>query len=409
MTRPSTAPGSTAGATSDELDRLLSSFLDAHPVTDTPDQDLRAARYDAGIAFAHFAVGYGGLGMASAAHARVEAAFSAAGAAEWNGRNVIGLGMAAPTIHAHGTEQQKQRFLKRLFTGEEIWCQLFSEPGAGSDLAALSTRAVRTDDGWVVNGQKVWTSLGHVATWGLLLARTDPAAPKHAGLTYFVLDMASPGVTVRPLRQLTGESEFNEVFLDDVHVPDDCVLGGVGAGWRVAITTLMNERQSLGGQHVERGEGPIGQAVEAYRAAASDNRTDPADLDRLMQLWVLAEGARLTNIRTSDSAAAATPGPEGSIAKLQMAELNKSIYALALEFLGHDALLFPSYAETRPDFASVRGGSGDVRYDYLRSLANSVEGGTSEILRNVLGERVLGLPSEPRVDKELPWNETTRS
>jgi alkylation response protein AidB-like acyl-CoA dehydrogenase len=296
-----------------------------------------------------------------------------------------------------------------LFVGDEIWCQLFSEPGAGSDLAALKTAATRTGTVWRITGQKVWTSLAHVARWGLLLARTDPDVPKHRGLTYFLLDMTSPGVDVRPLRQLTGEAEFNEVFLDDVHVHDDCVLGAVGDGWRVAMTTLGNERQSLGGQPVERGEGPIGQAVQAYRTATAEHRTDPADLDRLMSLWTRAEAARLTNVRANEAADNATPGPEGAIAKLQMAELNKAIYDLAMGFLGPEALLFTSYAETRPDFASVRGGSGDLRYDYLRSLANSIEGGTSEILHNILGERLLGLPPEPRVDKLLPWNETTRS
>ncbi|MGW2934612.1 acyl-CoA dehydrogenase family protein [Streptomyces sp. NPDC001156] len=387
------------------LTGLVSSFLRRFPVADTPDDQLRAARFDEGLAFVHFDKDFGGLGLAPSAQAHVESVFTAAGAANWDARNVIGLGMAAPTIHAHGTTEQKLRYLKPLFTGAEIWCQLFSEPSAGSDLANLATRAERAPGGWIVNGQKVWTSLGHVAAQGLLLARTDPAAPKHEGLTYFLLDMSAPGVTVRPLRQLTGEAEFNEVFLDAVYIPDHCVLGAIGGGWRVAVTTLMNERQSLGGRHVERSEGPIGQAVEAFREAASAGRADPADLDRLMRLWVAAEAARLTNMRAADRAA----GPEGSIAKLQMAELNKSIYALAMEFIGTDALLFGGYAETRPDFTSVRGGNGDIRYDYLRSLANSIEGGTSEILKNILGERVLGLPVEQRADKGVPWNETRRS
>ena len=388
---------------------LLASFLQRFPVPDTPDEELRAARFDEGLAFVHFDEGFGGLGLLPSAQAQVESVFTAAGAADWDARNVIGLGMAAPTIHAHGTAEQKRRYLRSLFTGAEIWCQLFSEPGAGSDLAGLACRAAPVTGGWVINGHKVWTSLGHVAAHGLLLARTDPARPKHEGLTYFLLDMTAPGVTIRPLRQLTGEAEFNEVFLDDVFVADECVLGTVGNGWRVAVTTLMNERQSLGGRYVERGQGPIGQAVESFREAASAGRADPAHLDHLMQLWVAAEGARLTNLRVTGTAADAGPGPEGSIAKLQMAELNKSIYALAMAFIGDDALLYPGYAQTRPDFASVRGGSGDIRYDYLRSVANSIEGGTSEILKNVLGERVLGLPAEQRTDKSVPWNETRRS
>jgi alkylation response protein AidB-like acyl-CoA dehydrogenase len=175
------------------------------------------------------------------------------------------------------------------------------------------------------------------------------------------------------------------------------------------MTTLMNERQSLGGRLVERGEGPIGQLVEAYRGAVAAERTDPGDLDRVMRLWTRAEAVRLTNVRASDAAQRGTPGPQGSIAKLQMAEMNKAIYDLAMEFAGTDALLFSSYAETRPDFAAVHGGSGDLRYDYLRSLANSIEGGTSEILRNILGERVLGLPAEPRVDKDIPWSKVLKS
>ena len=392
-----------------DLSRRVEAVLRSHPVATTPDRDVRAARFAAGLAFVAFPEGCGGLGLDPALQSDVDDAFTAAGSPEWHARNVIGLGMAAPTIVEHGSDGQRGRFLEPLFTGEEVWCQLFSEPGAGSDLAALSTRAVRDGGRWVVNGQKVWTTLAHVARFGLLLARTDPQAPKHRGLTYFLLDMHSPGVEVRPLRQLTGEAEFNEVFLDDVVVEDARRLGGVGEGWRVAMTTLMNERQSLGGRVVERGDGPIGQAVDAYRDAAAAGRTDPADLDRLMRLWSRVEAARLTNIRAAETALRGTPGPEGSIAKLQMAELNKAVYDLALDFAGTDALLFSSYAETRPTFAAVHGGSGDLRYDYLRSLANSVEGGTSEILRNILGERVLGLPAEPRVDKGVPWSTVARS
>jgi len=391
------------------LDELLDRFLREHPVQTTDDAALRSARFDHGLAFTHFDPSHGGLGLTPRAHAHVERVFAEHGAADWSARNVIGLGMAAPTIHAHGTPEQKARYLKPLFVGAEIWCQLFSEPGAGSDLAALSTRAVPTETGWRINGQKVWTSLGHVAHWGLLLARTNPDVPKHKGLTYFLLDMSLPGVTVKPLRQLTGEAEFNEVYLDDVDVPCEFVLGEVGDGWRVAMTTLMNERQALGSQLLERGQGPISQAVQAYGWAVESGLSDPADVDRLMQLWVRAEAARLTNLRATAYAEGDIPGPEGSIAKLQMAELNKAIYDLATDLLGCDALLFGSYAETQPDFASVRGGSGDSRYDYLRSLANSIEGGTSEILRNILGERVLGLPAEPRIDKDVPWSETSRS
>jgi alkylation response protein AidB-like acyl-CoA dehydrogenase len=377
-------------------------LLAAHPVASTNDRELRAARFDAGLAFVHFDVGQGGRAGDIGEQADVEEVFRAAGAADWSGRNVIGLGMAAPTIHAHGTPAQKQRHLRPLFTGEEIWCQLFSEPGAGSDLASVATRATRVDGGWRVSGQKVWTTLAHVARWGLLLARTDSERPKHRGLTYFVLDLTSAGVEVRPLRQLTGEAEFNEVFLDDVFVPDDAVLGEVNGGWTVALTTLMNERVSLGGRPAERGSGPSSQLIECFQAARAAGRAGDAELDRVLRLWLRAEAARATNQRAAERLRRGAPGPEGSIAKLQMAEGNKAIYDLCAELLGPDALLYRGYEETRPDAATVHGGSDDVRYDYLRSLANSIEGGTSEILRNVLGERVLGLPPGPRPDKATP-------
>jgi alkylation response protein AidB-like acyl-CoA dehydrogenase len=391
------------------VEATLARFLEEHPVASTPDRELREARFDAGLAFVSHEPGFGGLAADPALQPIVDEAFAQAGAADWSGRNVIGLGMAAPTIHAHGTTEQKQRLLRPLFSGEEIWCQLFSEPGAGSDLAALSTRATRTDDSWSVSGQKVWTTLAHVARWGLLLARTDPDAPKHRGLTYFILDMHAPGVEVRPLRQITGEAEFNEVFFDDVAVPDAGRLGPVGAGWNVAMTTLMNERLSLGGRIVARGEGPIAALVATWQQGAEQGAVEPADLDRVMALWARSEAARLTNVRANDTAGRGTPGPEASIAKLQMAELNQAIYDLSVELAGPDGLGFPSYAETRPTAAAVHGGSGDIRYDYLRSRANSIEGGTSEVLRNILGERVLGLPPEPRVDKNLPWNKVPRS
>ncbi|HLY32937.1 MAG TPA: acyl-CoA dehydrogenase family protein, partial [Jatrophihabitantaceae bacterium] len=233
--------------------------------------------------------------------------------------------------------------------------------------------------------------------------------PKHRGITYFLLDMTTPGIDVRPLRQLTGEAEFNEVYLDDVFVPDDAVLGDVGGGWPVAMTTLMNERVSLGGRPAERGSGPSAQLVATYRDAHAAGRAGDAELDRVMRLWLRAEAARVTNARAAEQLRRGTPGAEGSIAKLQMAEGNKAIYDLCVELLGERALVYRGYAETRPDAAAVHGGSGDVSYDYLRSLANSIEGGTSEVLRNVLGERVLGLAPEPRGDKDTPWSQLRRS
>jgi alkylation response protein AidB-like acyl-CoA dehydrogenase len=395
------------------LDERIAEFLGTHPVprADQPgaDREFREARFDAGLAVVNFAEGHGGLGLDSSLQTLVEQRFADAGATDHMFRNVIGLGMAMPTIHAHGTDEQKARYLRPAFSSEEIWCQLFSEPGAGSDLAALATRAVLSPDGdhYVVNGQKIWTSLGHVARFAILVARTDPDVPKHRGLTYFLLDMTTPGVEVRPLRQITGEAEFNEVYLTDVRVPASSVLGSVGQGWKVAMTTLANERVALGSRPAERGSGAIGRAVEVYRRAVERGQADAAVTERLMLLWTAAEAARLTNAR----AAAQTgrePGPEGSIAKLQMADLNKAIYELCVDLSGDDGLLIDSYAETAPAFAAVHGGA-DVRKSYLRSLANSIEGGTSEVLRNILGERVLGLPGEPRVDRDIPWKDVRRS
>lgn len=376
----------------DVLDRV-ERFLADHPVATTSDRDLRAARFDAGLAFPHFDVGYGGLGLDPSDHARVERAFLAAGATDWSDRNVIGLGMAAPTLHTYGTPRQRD-LLRPLFVGEEIWCQLFSEPEAGSDLASLRTRAVRDGDCWIINGQKVWTTLGHVARWGLLVARSDPDASRHRGLSYFVLDMTSPGVEVRPLRQMTGEAEFNEVYLTDVRVPASALVGGVGAGWAVAITTLMNERVSLPAVAADPGSGPIGRAVEAYRHAVEGGWAGPVRRDALMALWVRSEVGRLTGIRAQQALQCGEPGPEGSVGKLAMAELNKAVFEYVVDLHGAAGMLIDDYEPVRPTVASVHGGA-DPRKAFLRTRANSIEGGTSEILRNILAERILGLPRDP--------------
>ncbi|HEY0574381.1 MAG TPA: acyl-CoA dehydrogenase family protein [Pseudonocardia sp.] len=389
------------------VERLVKDFLAEHPVETTPDRELRAARYDAGLAFVHFDKGFGGLGLDSSLQPAVERLFLEAGCEDWMARNVIGLGMAAQTVHTHGDDEQRAKYLKPLFTGEEIWCQLFSEPGAGSDLAALGARAVQDGENYIVNGQKIWTSLAHVARRGLLVARTDPNLPKHRGLSYFVLDMTAPGVEVRPLRQLTGQAEFNEVYLTDAVVPVADRLGAVGEGWRVAMTTLMNERVAIGRRGSRRGEGAIGAAVAEFRAAAADGRADASARDRLLRLWTRVEAARLTNVRAAARRGAGEPGPEGSIAKLQMAELNKAIYELCVD-LRADGMLIDTYQMSRPDRSTGAGGSVDPRRAFLRSLANSIEGGTSEVMRNILGERVLGLPGEPRVDRDVPWKDVPR-
>ena len=396
--------------TSDQASGLrqqVGDFLAGHDPSATPRLEFLRARFDAGLAWVHYPAGLGGQGLSRSLQAAVDAEFAAAGAPDNNPARIgIGLGMAAPTILAFGTQEQKQRWLRPLWTGEEVWCQLFSEPGAGSDLAGLATRAVRDPDGenWRVTGQKVWTSIAHVARWGLLLARTDPDVPKHAGLSYFGLDMTGPGVEVRPLRQLTGEAEFNEVFLTDAGVADTDRIGGIGEGWRVAQATLMNERVAIGGGALPREGGMAGLAARAWREHP-EART-PGLHDRLIRLWADAEVARLAGARLRQQLAAGQPGPEGSAAKIVFARLNQDLSALDLELAGADGLRYDDWGLRRPETLSFFGrGPG---YRYLRSRGNSIEGGTSEILRNIIAERVLGLPAEPRTDTRVPWKDLPR-
>lgn len=363
------------------------------------------ARFDAGLAWVHYPLGLGGRGLDAELQPVVDTAFAAAGAPD-NAphRNVIGLGMAAPTILRFASDELKTRWLRPLWTGEEIWCQLFSEPGAGSDLAAVATRAVRDGDGWRVTGQKVWTSLAHDATWALLVARTDPAATKHRGLTYFVCDMASEGVDVRPLRQLTGEAEFNEVFLDDVYVPDAQRLGEQGQGWKVTQLTLMNERVAIGAGTAPREGGTIGFLARSWRDRAEDR--DPALYDEVLRLWVEAEAARLTTARLRQQMEAGLPGPEGSGAKLSYARLAQQVASIEVDLAGADGLRYDDYQMRRPDLDVEE--RRPAAYRFLRTKGNSIEGGTSEIMRNIIAERVLGLPAEARVDVDTAWKDLPR-
>ena len=269
---------------------------------------------------------------------------------------------------------------------------------------------MRDGDEWVVTGQKVWTTLAHLASFGLLIARTDPEQPKHKGLTAFLLDMHAPGVEVRPLYQITGEAEFNEVFMTEVRVPDSARLGDVGDGWRVAITTLMNERVSIGGGVSRRGEGAIGDALRVWKERWAGTTSAHASVlrDRLVQTWVRAEVTRLTNLRAAQNRTAGTPGPEGSVAKLAFAEENKRIYELCVDLLGADGMRHSSdYPRIRPEHVAL--GTTDVTKAFLRVRANSIEGGTSEVMRNILAERVLGLPGDPKPDTGLPWKDTLRN
>ncbi|MBB3666140.1 alkylation response protein AidB-like acyl-CoA dehydrogenase [Prauserella sediminis] len=383
----------------------VADVLAAHDPATTDRLAFLRARFDAGLAWVHFPVGLGGLDAPRELQSVVDAEFAAAGAPDNNPRRIgIGLGMAAPTILKFGSEELKQRLLRPLWTGEEVWCQLFSEPGAGSDLAALATRAVRDEDGWIVNGQKVWTSSAHTAQWAILVTRTDPDVPKHRGMTYFVLDMTQPGVEVRPLRQITGEAEFNEVFLTDARIPDAQRLGEVGAGWQVAQTTLMNERVAIGGNAQPREGGMVGKVAETWRDRP-ELRT-PELRDRLVKLWAEAEAFRLAGSRLRQQLAVGQPGPEGSGMKLAFATVAQQLAALELEILDEDALRYDEWSMRRPELVDFTGR--DAGYRYLRSKGNSIEGGTSEVLRNIIAERVLGLPSEPRTDKDVAWKDLPR-
>ncbi|MGY0020519.1 acyl-CoA dehydrogenase family protein [Streptomyces sp. cg35] len=388
-----------------QLRTLTQEFLAANPPAGTPRADFLTARFDAGLAWVHYPKGLGGLDAPRALQAVVDAELEAAGAPDNDPRrNGIGLGMAAPTILHYGTDEQKQRFLKPLWVGEEVWCQLFSEPGAGSDLAALGTRAVRDGDDWIVNGQKVWTSGAHNARFAILIARTDPDVPKHRGITYFVCDMTDPGVEVRPLRQITGEAEFNEVFLTDVRIPDAHRLGAVGNGWKVAQTTLNNERVAIGGMRLPREGGLIGPVAKTWRERPELRTHDLHQ--RLVKLWVDAEVARLTGERLRQQLVAGHPGPEGAGMKLGFARLNQEISGLEVELLGEEGLLYDDWTLRRPELVDFAGR--EAGYRYLRAKGNSIEGGTSEVLLNIVAERVLGLPPEPRTDKDVAWKDLSR-
>jgi len=393
-----------------DLDTLIDELVATFPPSSTNPVEFLGEQFDRGLAWTHFPVGNGGLGLTPADQLYALRRLSKLGAPSAVGRNVIGYGMVAPTIVAHGTDEQKQRFLRPLFTGEEIWCQLFSEPTAGSDVAGLSTRAERDGDEWIVTGQKVWTTLAHESAFGLLIARTNPDVPKHKGITAFLVDMNAPGVEVLPLYQATGEAEFNECFFTETRIPDRRRLGGVGEGWGVSITTLMNERVSIGGTVPPRGSGLIGEALKIWRQRWSTRGDAHAYAIRsdLMQSWVRNEVARLTNWRASDLRRAGTPGPEGSVAKLAFAEENQRTSELCVDLMGADGMLYGSnYPQVRPSESAMTGG--DLRKAFIRMRANSIEGGTSEVMRNIIGERVLGLPGEPRNDKDVAWKDVPRS
>jgi alkylation response protein AidB-like acyl-CoA dehydrogenase len=398
----------------ERVDALVDDLLREHDPRTTDAITFRGAQYDRGLAWVHFPEPYGGLGLPPQLQRHIDKRLRSAGARAPHGTLFFGLSLAGPTVVTHGSDELRVRALRPMFTGEEIWCQLFSEPGAGSDLAGLATRAVRDGDEWVVNGQKVWNTLAHVADRGMLVARTDPELPKHKGLTYFMLDMHVAGVEVRPLRQITGEAEFNEVYMTDARIADADRIGETGDGWRVSMTTLMNERTTIGAATGGGGKdggrprrvAPIQEALDLWSKTAEHSTTDR---DRLARLWIDNEVLRLTNLRAAAAARAGNPGPEGSIAKLALATINKATYEFCIDLLGADGLVGYDYTFKRPDEAGLDAPLGSARKMFLRTRANSIEGGTSEIMRNILGERILGLPGEPRVDRDLPWSQVPRS
>jgi len=301
----------------------------------------------------------------------------------------IGIGMLGPTIMAHGTPEQKAKHLEKMARGDEIWCQLFSEPAAGSDLAGLRTTAMKKGDEWVLNGQKIWTTGAHFSKWGMIVTRTDPTVAKHAGLTYFIVDMKSPGVEIRPIKQINGGKGFNEVFFSDVKVPDSNRVGRVGDGWRVALTTLMNERASIGGGG---GGFRAEDLIRVARDAELHGRPaieDGAVRQQIADFYVRAQGLKYTGFRTLTSLSkGTTPGPESSIGKLVGAPMNQEIASFAIELLG------------------LAGSQlGDAAEAYLGSPGLRIAGGTDEIMRNILAERVLRLPPEPRVDKDTAFKD----
>ena len=355
-----------------------------------------------GLVVPAWPVEYGGLGVSSAAARAIDAELR-----PYNlGRlNPLGLNLAAPALFAHGSDEQRRRYLQPIVRNEEVWCQLFSEPGAGSDLASLATRAERDGDDWVVTGQKVWTTWAHLADFAVLLARTEPDVPKRAGLTYFLLAMHQPGVSVRPLRHIGGEVDFNEVFLDGARVPDVQRVGEVGDGWKVANATLSGERQMVAGSGsggVDRiGGSGVGRLL---RLANERGRvTDPLVRQRLARLWTEERVREWTNQRVRARAkAGGPPGPESSVGKVHGAELNQRVQLCATDLLGAGAM---AWAGDASDYA------GSLPYEVsgmLRSRANTIEGGTSEVNRNIVGERVLGLPREPDPWREQPWRDVPR-
>ncbi|CAM3210349.1 alkylation response protein AidB-like acyl-CoA dehydrogenase [Williamsia muralis] len=393
-----TATHQTPAARRDGIAQTLRNFLAQNDPTAMSAIEFLGRRFDAGLAWVHAPVGSGGLGWERGLQADVEQAMEAAGAEHADiMRNPIGLGMAAPTLLAHAAPELKSRLLRPLWTGEEMWCQLFSEPGAGSDLAGLATRAIADGDDWIINGQKVWTTYAHISKWAMLLARTDPSAPKHTGMTYFLLDMTTPGVHARPLRQATGQADFNEVFLDDVRISDNYRISEPGAGWSTARTTLVNERAIIGGNEPRREDGHMGRLTEMWRKRPELRTGDR--FSAVVDAWICAEVARLSNERTRQLMVSGEPGVEGSGAKVTAATNNQIITRLLAQLDPSAALDYDDWSVEYD--AAIR----PETFHYLRARANTIEGGTTEILLGQIADRILDLPRELKLGPNLPWQD----
>jgi alkylation response protein AidB-like acyl-CoA dehydrogenase len=354
---------------------------------------FQAALFDAGLAGITWPAEYGGQGLTS----REQQIWNeeAAGYELPTGPFTIGHGMCGPTLLSMGTEEQKQRYIRPMLRGDEIWSQLFSEPGAGSDVASLQTRAVRDGDEWIVNGQKVWTSGAHYSDFGILIARTDPDQPKHRGISMFVLDMKAPGVTIRPLRQITGTSNFNEVFFDDVRIPHENLVGEVNEGWRGAITMLMNERVALGAGGGGGGRVPGWQALHKL-ARQRGIDSDPVVRQELVELYIRQRVLGYVGLRIREAVKAGrAPGPEGSIAKLSSSMLAWRRGQLAMQIAGATGTAWNAEDRQGNRWSNL----------ILMAPASSIAGGTDQIQRNIIGERVLGLPKEPQVDRDIPFRD----
>ncbi|MDQ1431136.1 MAG: hypothetical protein QOF40_1738 [Actinomycetota bacterium] len=385
-----------------DVEELVDKLLAEHG--DDDEVSFLGAQFDAGLARMDYPLGLGGLDASPKLQEIVDEALEGAGRRYPWIRNAMGIGMCGPTLVARGTREQQERFLRPIFTAEEIWCQLFSEPGAGSDVAGLATRAVADGDEWVVNGSKIWTSMAHRARFGLLLARTDPEAPKHKGLTAFVIDMHQPGVEVRPIRSMAGASGFNEVFFTNATIPDAMRVGDVGDGWRVANATLMNERVSIGSEAAPRGSGPIAGALKAWEQCKNPS---PVLRDRLTKLWIDAEVLRLGSLRAQAKREKGVPGPEGSVLKLLSGRVQTDVSEMVVDLMGADGTLGGPY--TREQIDEREAMSGDPVMSFIGSVGGTIAGGTTQIQMNILGERVLGLPREPGLDPNTPWSQIPRN